>query len=71
MTIIFWRFFKIFFDFLCFFLIYLHPRRWHSRKGAAAEAMLLCEEVLEVAPKGLGGGTLAEDCDGGHSCVGL
>jgi len=26
-----------------------------ANKGAAAEAVLLCEEVLEVAPKGLCG----------------
>jgi hypothetical protein len=58
MTIIFWRFFKVLrkFSFFFFKVFYLHPRCWHPRKGAATEAVLLCEEVLEVAPKGLSGG---------------
>ena len=48
----------IFFD---FFKGFLHPRCWHLRKGAAAEAALLCEEVLErlkrgLFARGLGGG---------------
>ena len=61
-----------------FFLDFLHPRCWHLRKGAAAEAVLLCEEALEVAPEGLGGlisggegAAHLEDYDGGHSCFGL
>ena len=41
----------IFFDF--FKVFDLHPRCPHPRKGAATEAVLLCEEVLEVAPKGV------------------
>jgi hypothetical protein len=71
-TPLFWRFFKVlrkfsffFFDFFDFF--YLHPRCWHLRKGAAAEAVLLCEEVLEVAPKG--GSHFARGLGGGGKWV--
>jgi len=44
---IFLNFFKIFMFFKGVFFLFLHPRGWHLRKGAAAEAVLLCEEVLE------------------------
>jgi len=72
MTITFLHFFKIF----LIFKGVLHPRCWHPCKGAATEAVLLCEEVLESFPGrlvrgGEGAALLKEDLDGGHSCFEL
>jgi hypothetical protein len=51
------------------FLKFLHPRGWHLRKGAAAEAVWLCEEVLERLKRGLFARGLVGGLGGGGKWV--